>query len=121
MNILKETEQLSRKHDRKKHVIIVATLNNKGRIDSSAIFNNLNPITFVGVHSLLSEQYKSVRDIVAYAPPKESNMPPIDPLTEKIYTILDEEMDGLRAGVISGDINDVIVNIVEKLKKANTK
>jgi CRISPR/Cas system endoribonuclease Cas6 (RAMP superfamily) len=119
MSILQKLEDLHIESSKENspYILIGATVNKESQFADHIVFHTLSPLVYVGVYDILAEKLEVIREwMISEAQPKK-HKEATSVLDVKLNEILDEEYENLKSGIISGDFNDSILNLVEKINK----
>lgn len=111
--LVKQIERLLEKNQQTKYLAVVISLDENLGTDGMLIKINCEPIVFLGLADLVKENLDIVRDNII-VPSNDSQPPAADIVSD----ILFQESENIRQGFVSGDVNNALINLAGRLKKA---
>lgn len=111
--LAKQIERLLEKNQQTKYLAVVISLDENLGTDGMLIKINCEPIVFLGLADLVKENLDIVRDNII-VPSNDSQPPAADIVSD----ILFQESENIRQGFVSGDVNNALINLAGRLKKA---
>lgn len=111
--LVKQVEKLLEKNQQTKYLAVVVSLDEDLGTDGMMIKINCEPIVFLGLADLIKENLEIVRESIIV--PGSSSQPPA---ADIVSDILSQESENIRQGFVSGDVNDALINLAGRLKKA---
>lgn len=108
--LVKQIEELLDKNQQTRYLAAVITLDENNNTDGVMVKINCEAILYLGMADLLKENLNIVRSNLIVSGNNQSDV--------TLNDILDQEYENIRQGFISGDINDALINLASRLKKA---
>lgn len=111
--LVKQIEKLLEKNQQTKYLAVVVSLDENLGTDGMMIKINCEPIVFLGLADLVKENLEIVRENII-VPSRDSQPPAADIVSDILY----QESENIRQGFVSGDVNNALINLAGRLKKA---